>query len=241
MVFKGKISPTDAALALYLRKYQKLSFRRIADECGLSKSTVARLCSSSNNSACTGRSVQPKKKGRPRKISPRNTRKLLRTLKTLRSTNQNITVEKVVTSSGLDFNTASRRTFSRCLNLNGYAYLQARKKGLITEKDCKLRLQFARKMKKKLQENPDFFKDEVAFFLDGVSFVHKYNPYSDAVVAKSRVWRKKGEGLQITAKGSKELAGGRRLHLLVAIAYGKGVILKHSYANMNGDFFCSVY
>lgn len=120
--------------------------------------------------------------------------------------NQNITVKKVVTSGCLDFNTASRRTFSRCLNQTGYAYLQARKKGRVTEKDCKLCLQLARKMKKKLQVNQDFFKDEVAFFLDGVSFVNEYNPCSDAVVSGSRVWPKKGEGLQITFKGSKELA-----------------------------------
>ena len=30
---------------------------------------------------------------------------------------------------------------------------------------------------------------------------------------------------------------GRHLHVLVAIAYGKGVILKVPYENMNGDFF----
>ena len=32
---------------------------------------------------------------------------------------------------------------------------------------------------------------------------------------------KKGEGLNVTAKGTKELAVGRRLHLMVAVAYGK--------------------
>ncbi len=47
----------------------------------------------------------------------------------------------------------------------------------------------------------------------------------DARQTKSRVWRKLGEGLQLTAKGSKELAGGRRLYLMVAIAHGKGTIM----------------
>ena len=51
--FEGKIVPTNANV--YLRKYHKLSFRGIAGECGLSKSTVARFCSCKNNSACTGR------------------------------------------------------------------------------------------------------------------------------------------------------------------------------------------
>jgi len=33
------------------------------------------------------------------------------------------------------------------------------------------------------------------------------------------------------------LAGGRRLHLTVAIAYGKGVILKEAYEKMNERLF----
>ena len=59
----------------------------------------------------------------------------------------------------------------------------------------------------------------------------------DACQTKSRVWRKPGEGLQYTAKGSKELAGGRCLHLMVAIAHGKGINLKESYEKMSGEFF----
>ena len=43
--------------------------------------------------------MKPERKGRPRKISVRSMRKLLGTLKTLRSTNQNIIVEKVVAST----------------------------------------------------------------------------------------------------------------------------------------------
>ena len=54
-------------------------------------------------------------------------------------------------------------------------------------------------------------------------------PRSGAASTKARVWRKREEGLEITAKGSKELA--------VAIAYGKGVILKVRYEKMTGDFF----
>ena len=132
---------------------------------------------------------------------------------------------------------ASRRTFSRYLNENGYEYLQARKKGLLSENDRKLRVQFAHKMKRIAADNPQFWMNEVAFFLDAVSFVHKYNPRSGVNLNKSRVWRKKGEGLKVTAKGSKDLAGGRRLHVLVAIAYGKGVILAVPFQKMDGTFF----
>ena len=81
-------------------------------------------------------------------------------------------------------------------------------------------------MKQELIRNPDFWKNEISFYLDGVSFVHKYNPKGGAASNRARVWRKREEGLQLTTKGCKDLAGGRRLYVIVAIAYGKGVILK---------------
>ena len=76
-----------------------------------------------------------------------------------------------------------------------------------------------------MKDSPDFFTQHIAFYLDGVSFVHKYNPMNEDEKPKARIWRNKGEGLNVTAKGTKELAGGRRLHLMVAVAYGKGVVL----------------
>ena len=54
---------------------------------------------------------------------------------------------------------------------------------------------------------------------------------------KSRIWRKKNEGLQFAAKGSKDLAGGPQMHLLVAITTGKGVVLEEVYEKMDGQFF----
>ena len=61
-------------------------------------------------------------------------------------------------------------------------------------------------MKRGLSGNLDFFKYDIAFYLDGVSFVDKQNPLQAAVGTKSRIWRKKNEGLQFTAKDSKDLA-----------------------------------
>ena len=49
--------------------------------------------------------------------------------------------------------------------------------------------------------------------------------------------RKREEGLQVTVKGCKDLAGGWHLHVVVAIAYRKGVILKVLYEKMTGEFF----
>ena len=131
------------------------------------------------------------------------------------------------------------RTYSRCLNEMGFSFLQAREKGLLKESDKKERLQYARKMARYEQDFPGFRTDEVASYLDGVSFVYNTNPMSTAMAPKARVWRQKSEGLQVTSKGSKDLAGGKRLHVMVAIAYGKGVILKEPYDKLNGQFFAN--
>ena len=86
-----------------------------------------------------------------------------------------------------------------------------------------------------------YWSKDVSFYLDGVSFVSKLNPLSDAQHAQIEVGRKRSEGLQITTKGSKDLGGGKRLHFMVAIAYGKGVILAEQYVKINAKFFCLVY
>jgi len=137
----------------------------------------------------------------------------------------------LIAGSGLTFVGASERTFSRRLNEKGYY------KGLISEKDRKARVVYARNMKRLQRQDTEYWKDSVSFYLDGVSFIHKTNPMSAAGAPKAKVWRKKGEGLSITAKGSKDLAGGRRLHVIVAIACGKGVVLREAYDKMNGCFF----
>ena len=102
-------------------------------------------------------------------------------------------------------------------------------------KDFNQRKKFAREMKIKTCE---YWTKDVAFYLDGVSFIHKRNPMSDALKAKNRVWRKRSEGLIFTTKGSKDLAGRKRLRLIVTIAHRKGVICAEEY-KMTGDYFAS--
>ena len=84
-------------------------------------------------------------------------------------------------------------------------------------------LQYAQKMQQYKKSNPNFWANEVAFYLYRVSFVYKTNPVTTAMAPKARVWRRKSEGLQVTSKGSKDLAGEKRLHLMVAVAYGQGI------------------
>ena len=184
MVFTGTISPEKRALGVFLRTERNASFREIALKCGISKSSAQRLCT---NISCPRKErAQVQKKGRPRKVCERDMRVIIRTLKRLRETNVNFTVKQLVHESGVDFTGASERTFSRRLNEKGYKFLVARKKGLVTYKDCMARLSYARKMKRVHGSNPDFWKHGVAFYMDGVSFIHKTNPMSAAASPKAR-------------------------------------------------------
>ena len=62
---------------------------------------------------------------------------------------------------------------------------------------------------------------------------------SDGVKPKNKIWRKRNEGLIVTTKGSKNLAGGKRLHLIIVICYGKGVVLADPNEKMNADYFAA--
>ena len=88
----------------------------------------------------------------------------------------------------------------------------------------------------KREHTKDFWTKEIAFYLDGVSFVHKYNPADQARAPKGRIWRKDDEGLAFgcTAKGSHCGTGGRVAKFMVAITYREGVILCEQYDNLKG-------
>jgi len=90
-----------------------------------------------------------------------------------------------VEESGLSFQVANRRTYLRYLNELGYYYCLAWRKGILSDNDKKVRLQFARNIQQDPFRNPDFWKNEISFYLDGVSFVHKSNPKSGAAISKN--------------------------------------------------------
>ena len=82
-------------------------------------------------------------KGRPTKMT-KHERLLLRTIKPLRNANTSFTVHTLRTKAGLKH--VSTRTVNRYLNKQKHKYLQSRKKGLLTAKDKKKRLQLTRKV-----------------------------------------------------------------------------------------------
>ena len=67
------------------------------------------------------------------------------------------------------------------------------------------------------------------------------NPHGQARAPRARQWRKRGEGLKFrcTAKGKKE--GCTNVHFMVAIAYGKGVVLCEQWeGTITGEKFASI-
>lgn len=227
-----KIHPKTAAMVQILKQNGVLSVKEISRRCKVSRATVFR-------------SVRPPKKakrsvrnpGKPRLLSARYERRIERAIYMLRRSEGNFSSKRLMVEVGLSTKDVSVRSMQRYLERLGYGYRQARKKGILSDKDVKKRLFFARKIKK---ERPtDFWKRDICFYLDGVSFYHKYNPFDQARATSGRIWRKKNEGLAqyCTAKGSHEGSGGRVVHFFVAISYRRGVILCEEYDNLDGEFF----
>ncbi len=237
-----KLNSVQIASAIFWRAKGKESFRSIAKRCSVSKSSAHRVWRDRewlmNPTKKHDFKPAKKKTGPKPRLGPREKRLLMRTVKRLRRGNVNFNTPSLIEAAGL-WGKVKPRTVSRYLNNAGYHFLQARKKGLLTDEDKIKRVQYANRMGRVLKSEPEFYTQTIAFYLDGVSFVHKFNPLNDAQRPRTRVWRKKGEGLNITSKGSKDLAGGRRIHLMVAIAYGKGIILCKPYTKMDGHFFAS--
>ena len=71
--------------------------------------------------------------------------------------------------------------------------------------------------------------------MDANGFQFKTKPLDQEARAPSvREWRKKGEGLHITAKGTKE--GAVNANFMVGISHGKGVVLcEQCKGAINGD------
>ena len=164
-------------------------------------------------------------RGRPRKLTERQVRDVLRTVKKLRNSEGSFASPRVEVLAGLS-GTVSNRTIRRTLNRAGYKYLTTRKKGVLSELDYEKRMKFCKKvLKRKLGKH--FWTHNISFYLDGTGFEFKVNPFDQARAPGAREWRTSSEGLQVTAKGKKE--GVTKSNFMVAISYGHGVVLCAPY------------
>ena len=78
----------------------------------------------------------------------------------------------------------SYRTLVRVMNENRYEFLRQRQKGLLSGKDRKRRVHFAQNALK--QCDPEFWANDVLLYLDGVSLIHKHNPYNNALKERDK-------------------------------------------------------
>ena len=171
-------------------------------------------------------------------MSSREERHLIRALDKLRRTEGNLTVKRLMNEANISESNASVHTVARFLNSKVYFYLQAQKKGLLTNNDKNLRLAFAKKVRE--EYNKELWTQKIPFYLDGVASAHKTNPLDQARAPTGRIYRKKsGLNQYCTGKGSKVGSGGKTLKYLVAISYNVGVILFEEYEHMTGNFFAS--
>ena len=234
MVNKKSIQRVSTELSTYLKflhQEQGISVRQLSKrypQFGLS--TIWRHASSKIN-------MHPKSKcirsGRPPKITVRDERLIMRTFLAAREANGNVTSKRVGLGAGITH--VHNRTVRRVLNRHGYCPRQARRKGLLNKKDLLKRVQFSKQIIEHYDE--DIWTKDICFFFDGKGFVHKTNPADQAKAPRGLVWRKKGEGLKLTAKGSKAGNGGSVANFFVAISYGKGVCFCKTYEKLNGKLF----
>ena len=242
MVFYGKIADNVTAYVHYLRHQQGLSYRQIAKKVKISKSSAERIAKTpiqhSSNSKAKG-NKDGKRGGRPKVLSARDERHLQRELRKLQESGGTFYINDVMKNAGITTDDASVRSVSRYFNTQKYGFFVTRKKGLLSESDLRQRVAFAKKIRKKYP--PNFWTEDVAFYLDGVAFVYKTNPAEQARAPGARTWRKRSQGLKrgCTSKGRKEGTGGRYVRLIVAISYGKGIIVCEPYQKMSGAYFAS--
>ena len=123
------------------------------------------------------------------------------------------------------------------LNKYGYHYRQARRKGLLTESDLKLRMKFAKDITKYYDDG--LWSSGICFYLDAKHFIHKTNPMDLAKAPKSLVWRKKNEGLfnVCSSNGNKAGHGGKVTSFFVATSLGKGICYCKYYEKLSATIF----
>ena len=209
----------------------------MASECKVSIPSVYRIWKEKFSKNNQERHKNRKSGGQPEKLTLRQKRSILRNINILREENSNFTSKKLLLFSGINPKNICPRTVRRLLNKNGYHYLQARKKGVLSKKGVQKHYKFAKKMIKEFGH--DVWTKKIAFYSDGVSFTHKRDPADEAKAPKGRIWRKPNEGLDrgCTAKGSQEGSGGRLVKMMVAISHEAGVVVCDQYDKLDGQYF----
>lgn len=234
---QSKVSIADSLYMRFLYVELKMPVSRIMKKFPkYSRATVFRHVKRPLNRPHDKRKLNP---GRPRRLTPRDERNLIRHIKRMRSTIGPFTLRRLAVEAGID-QTVSMATVGRVMRRHGYRYLHSRRKGIMKNTDLHKRLAFARNARK-LPKN--FWMKHINFYLDGTGFTHKTNPHDEARSTKTMAWRRRAEGLsgQCTTKGKRAGTGGRMSNFMVAICPNRGVVFCRQYHDRwNGDSFAKM-
>ena len=168
MFFTGAIDSQRKAYIGYLARQKILPAVEIMKQCKILLASVYRIRDEFISVKQTG----PHKRagGRQSKFFARDQRKIIRCLRVLRKEEGHFSSSRIMERAGLKPKEVSSRTVRRFLHKEGYHYLQARKKGLMSEDYICQRVRFAKNIK---NNHPrDIWCNTVAFYSDGVSFYY---------------------------------------------------------------------
>ena len=124
-------------------------------------------------------------------LSARQKRNILRQTKLLQEEMRNFCVKRVMVKAGIP-PSISEETVRGVLRKAGLKWACVQRKGILAKNELKLRLKFARKVRRKLPAN--FWEEGVGFYLDEANFTHKLNPFDQARAPRAMTWRKPGQG-----------------------------------------------
>ena len=123
MVFQGRIDRDARARIYYLSRVRGFSVRKIADLCGVSRSSVFTIA---QEGGVKKRCLRPaSSRGHPRKLTERQKRLIIRSVVTLRTQEGSFCAARIMKQAGINNSEVSVRTVTRFLNEKGYYYLQA--------------------------------------------------------------------------------------------------------------------
>jgi hypothetical protein len=182
-----------------------------------------------------------KSAGRPTKLNGRDHSRIDRTRKYMRKQYGSFDSLDLQETLGM-MTTCSNRTFRNHLHRMGVKWLQSKRKGVLTDKDKKERVAFARNITRTYGQGDsqlEFWRNNISMYTDIVGFEYKRNPFAHSQTPQAREWRRQDEALEVTRKGQKE--GKNQVRFLVGIGHNRGVSMVEDVApGLNGQKFASI-
>ena len=158
MPSRKRISEETKALIRVLKMTSNLTLNEIAERFQVPTASVHRVTTSKYKEVHESRRHLS---GRKKKLTPEHEALILTTIEELREQEGSFSSRRLMEQTGIHH--VTDRTVRRLLNGNGYFFLQARKKGLMSQSDKERRVEFARQMQSNYPQS--VWTDTIAFYL----------------------------------------------------------------------------